>query len=96
MRILVNRGPSDFDEAIDRVLAELKETNLGTEDFEVRLAYLERLNRLRNEERSNRVSPDTMAIVAANILGILIVVGYEQGNVIASKGLGFVLRTKHQ
>jgi hypothetical protein len=94
MTILGWRKPSEFDEAVNRVLANLKEIDLGTEEYVERLAYLERLNKLRSEERSRKVSPDTMAIVAANILGILIVVGYEQGNVIASKGLGFVLRTK--
>lgn len=96
LRILVNGKSSDYDEAIDRVLRELKETDLSTEEYDALLGNLERLNRLRTEDRSRRISPDTMAIVAANILGILIVVGYERGNVLASKGLGFVLKTKHQ
>jgi len=96
MRILINRRTSDFDEEIKRVLAELKETDLGTEEYAERLAYLKRLNKLRSDEQRNRLSPDTIAIVAANVLGILIVVGYEQGNVIASKALALVLRTKHQ
>lgn len=96
MRFFAAGAISDFDEAINRVLAELKETDLDTEKYEARLAYLERLNKMRAEESSKRVSPDTKAVIVTNLLGILIIVGYERGHVLISKGLGFVLRTKHQ
>ena len=41
-----------------------------------------------------RVSPDTMAIVAGNLLGIALIVGHERMNVVTSKALGFVLKSK--
>lgn len=87
---------SILDDSIDRVLEHMKGENPGTEDYEALLADLERLVKLRSEEQSKRVSPDTMAIVAANIFSVLVVVGYEQGHVVISRGLNFLLRTKHQ
>jgi len=45
-------------------------------------------------EKSRRVSPDTLAIVAANIVGILLIIGYERANVVTSKALGFILKSK--
>jgi len=41
-----------------------------------------------------RVSADTWATVAANIAGIMVIVGYERVNVVASKALGFVLKLR--
>lgn len=41
-----------------------------------------------------RPSTDTMLIVGANILGILIIVGYERANVVTSKALGFLRQPK--
>lgn len=45
-------------------------------------------------EKSRRVSPDTLAIIAANVVGILLIIGYERANVVTSKALGFILKTK--
>jgi hypothetical protein len=87
--------PSDLKNSMDRVLRDLETLDMDSEEYKTRLAHVERLSKLRNEERSNRISPDTLAIVTTNLLGILIIVGYERGNVLASKGLGFILRTKH-
>lgn len=41
-----------------------------------------------------RPSTDTMLIVGANLLGILIIVGYERANVVTSKALGFLRQPK--
>lgn len=43
-------------------------------------------------EKPDRVSADTWAMVGANLAGILLIVGYERVNVIASKAIGFVLK----
>ncbi|MET0786968.1 MAG: hypothetical protein ABWY25_09695 [Paenisporosarcina sp.] len=56
--------------------------------------HLERLMKMKAEERRNRVSPDTMAIVGGNLLGILVIVAYEQKHVMVSRGLGLILKAK--
>lgn len=47
---------------------------------------------LRREEADDRrkVSKETLAVIAANLTGIVIILGYERANVIASKALGFI------
>jgi hypothetical protein len=96
LRNFVSRKASNLDDPIDKVLSELDHVNPGTDDYATLLTTLERLYQLQKDERSSRVSPDTLAVVAANLLGILIIVGYEQGHVVVSRGLGFILRTKYQ
>lgn len=43
-------------------------------------------------EERRRISSDTLALIAANLGGILIIIGYERVNVIASKAIGFIMR----
>lgn len=38
------------------------------------------------------IKPDTMALIAANLLGIVLIMNFEKANVITSKALGFVMR----
>jgi hypothetical protein len=92
----VKRRTTLLDDEIHRIRTEMLEVDVYSEEYTTLLATFERLIRLQDANRSNRVSPDTMAIVCANILGILIIVGYEQGHVVASRGLQFLLRTKNQ
>ncbi len=87
---------SVLDESVDKVRAELNTTHPGSEDYAVLLSNMERLISLQSEEQSRSVSPDTLAIIAANLVGILIIVGYEQGHVTVSRAFGSLLKTKHQ
>ena len=87
---------SVLEEQIDRCRNDMDQCNAGTQEYDRLLAVMERLIRLQREERSNRVSPDTLAVVGANLLGILIIVGYEHGHVIGSRAFNLILRTKHQ
>ena len=84
---------SALDDATSRILEEMKTTDLDSDKYLSLLSNLESLVRLKKEESVNRISPDTKALVAANLLGILIIVGYERGHVMVSRGLNFVLRT---
>ena len=39
-----------------------------------------------------KISPDTLVIVAANLLGIILILKYEQLDIISSKALSFVIK----
>lgn len=93
---LFKKKDSILDEPIDRVLEKMANSEPQYEEYPVLLTDLERLVRLRNEEKRNRVSPDTLAVIFGNLLGIGIIVGYEHGHVIGGRALNFILRTKHQ
>ena len=56
---------------------------------------VEKLYRLRNDsERSRKISPDTIATVGANLAGILLIIKHERVNVVASKALGLIMKTR--
>ena len=85
------RKPSVLDEPRDKVLLEMKQYGSDTPEFEKQLAYLERLQELKAQERkSGKVSKDTVWVVVGNVVGILAIVAYEQKHVFSSKGLGFI------
>ncbi len=42
--------------------------------------------------KPRRIKPDTVAVIAANLLGIALILGYEKANVITTKALGFIIR----
>lgn len=95
LRRFVAKKPSILDEPIEKVLNGMNTYDPNDPEFQVLMDHLERLTRLKEHESSkNRVTPDTMAIVAGNLLGILVIVAYEQRHVMVSKGLGFILKTK--
>lgn len=58
------------------------------------LKELELNFKMSESEKPPRVSPDTWAMIAANLAGIVVIVGYERLHVIASKALGFVFKTR--
>jgi hypothetical protein len=60
-----------------------------SEDYATMLNRLERLYKLKEKNAPRQISPDTLLIVAGNILGILVIVAYEHSHVVTSKALSF-------
>lgn len=86
---------SDLDEPIKRILADMEAYGPDNEAYTMLVEHLERLKRMKMEEtHRRRPSPDTVLVVVGNILGILAIVAYEQKHVMASRGLGFVMRPR--
>lgn len=84
---------SVLDEPIEKVLTEMNEVGPDSPEYQKLVEHLERLTRLKSEVNSrNRVSRDTMAIVIGNLVGILIIVAYEQKHVLSSRAQGMILR----
>jgi hypothetical protein len=90
-----NKEKSVLEVAHDRAIANLETLQLGSKEYEAQLKTVESLHTLMFKDRmSRRVSPDTMVLVAANIFGILWITRYERENVVTSKALGFIQRTR--
>lgn len=80
---------------LDRAIIALKTETIGSEDFSKTLGLVERLHDMMDKEKPSSVSKDTMLMVAANLVGILLIISHEQvGNAVTSKALGFVLRPR--
>lgn len=45
-------------------------------------------------DRRRKISPDTLALIGANLAGIVVIIGYERMNVITSKALSFVSKLR--
>ena len=86
---------SEYDKSIKRLLSELDLLDPTSDEHKAILKDIGTLRNWRAEEQTqSRVSPDTLAIVAGNILTVLIIVGYERTNVVTTKALGFLHRGK--
>lgn len=80
---------TEIEKEIDKCILALAEEAETPEQFEEIIDLLKKRQTL-NEKKT--VSPDTIAIIAGNLLGIALILGYEKANVITSKALGFVIK----
>jgi hypothetical protein len=79
-----------LNETIDRVMSDMKNEDPNSEKYTIMVDQLVKLYALKNENRSRRVSPDTLATIMANLLGIGIIVGHERTHIVTSKALTFI------
>lgn len=91
---IFKRRESILDEPIDKILIEMKTYSPDTKEYQAAIEHLDRLMKLKAEERKFKISWDTVAIVAGGLLQVLVIVAYEQKHVMTSKGLGFVIKAK--
>lgn len=80
------------DEQIDAVLDEMNTKGVTSDEYPKLMSYLERLNKLKLNNKLPPVSRDTIALIAGNLLGILMIVMYEQKHVMTSKGFNQIIR----
>jgi hypothetical protein len=85
--------PSIIDEPIEDVLSDMNRYGPSSEEYSQLVDHLDRLVRIKHEQKQTRISPDTMVLVAGNLVGILIIVTYEHNHVMVSKAMNYVLRT---
>ena len=88
---------SKLDDPIDVILEEMKEFGPGTTEYEALLDKLERMSALQSKETwTRRIDPTQVAAVAANLAGIVTIVHFEKINVLTSKAVTMLHRTKTQ
>lgn len=81
-----------LDNAISSTLNSLIGTDPESREFPRLVTAIEKLAELKKVSNSRSVSPDTVAIVVANLVGIMLILNHERASVVASKALGFVQR----
>lgn len=79
---------------IDRVLTLMSNANPISTEYADLTASLSKLYEFKESTSKNRLSKDTMAIVAGNLAGIMMIVGHEKLHVVTSKALGFVMKAR--
>ena len=84
-----------LDDVNERILDEMLEYGPDSVEFLNLLEELERVTAVQAPKGKPReVNWDTVILVAGNLLGILVIVAYEQKHVMTSKSLGFILKPK--
>ena len=81
-----------LEKEIEHLFDALEWCDPTSEDYAIIADNLDRLYKAKGNEQNRFVSPDTYAIIAGNLVGILLILGYEQINVITTKALGFVIK----
>lgn len=92
MKIYKRDKRTSFEKEVDSVLAVMSELEKNSKEYSEMLDNLKNLCESKSKEKDRRISWDTILVVGGNILGILLILGYEKTNIVASKALGFVLR----
>lgn len=85
-----NPEVEELNKAITKVHEQMAEESAESEAFVTMADQLVKLYAQKEKIPSRRISSDTLVTVSGNLLGILIIVGYESRNVVTSKALGFI------
>jgi len=89
------RELQDLDRLIESVYSDLAGFTSDSEEFDKMSDQLKKLLELRTKiAPQTRVSPDVLATVGANLLGIIVILGYEHAHVVTSKALQFVMKLR--
>ena len=83
-----------LDRATDRAIRELDRHPIGSENYVKTMDLVERLHRLKQNEKADPVSKDTLALVSANLLGIIMIIKHEYVNVITSRAMNLLIKPR--
>lgn len=85
---------SKLQKEIDLAFEELRNHDMTSEKYATVLDRVAKMQKLQAETARKPLSPDTMVSAGANLLGIMLIIRHENLNVITSKALNFVGKTK--
>jgi hypothetical protein len=84
-------GNRDIDIEIDRAFRELKTHTVGTQEYVKLLDIISKLYDMKEDQKPSQVSKDTLAVIGANLLGILMIIKHEHvGNFISSRAFSLI------
>ena len=80
--------------AIDIVLEQMALVDSRSDEYAKMTEQLTKLYKLKEMETPKPVSADTLAIIAGNLAGIVLIIGHERAHIVTSKALGFVMKLR--
>lgn len=86
--------PTAIEKAIDQVLTEMETVTADSPEFAKMTEQLVVLYKALPEKKESGVRIETLVPVIGNLAGIVLILGFEKFNVITSKALGFVMKSK--
>lgn len=90
----LKKEPTKLEKAIDELVDELDTVTGDSDEYTKMVENLVKLTKIASEKTHINISPDTVLAVVGNLAGILLILNYEEINVVASKALGFVTKPR--
>lgn len=81
-----------LEKEIESLFASLSDYKKDSKEYAQIADQLVKLYKLKETDSKSKVSPDTWAIIGANLAGILLIIGHERVGIITSKALSFVMK----
>lgn len=94
MKLTKRDKRTNLEKEIDEVIAHMASIGPDTKEYTAMAANLEMLYKAKATEKSRSISPDTIAVIVGNLIGIILIINYEQTGIVTTKALGFVLRSR--
>lgn len=91
---MLKREPSELAIAMSEIYSEMKGFTADSEEYCKMTDQLLKLHSMKTVDRTHRVSADTIATIAGNVVGIALILHYERFHVVTSKALNFVIRAR--
>lgn len=91
---LAPKSNTYVDGEISRIILAMQDEEVHSQKYNALLEQLSKLQKIRQEEKPDRASMNTMLTVGANLLGIALIIKHEDVNVITSKALSFIVKPK--
>lgn len=88
------RPRTTLEKALDKAFSELDKHDVGTSEYGEILDRISKLHKMKEEENPDSISKETLALIATNLLGILMIIKHERVDIITSKALPFVAKPR--
>ena len=82
--------PTALEETIEDLLKHMRAVEEDSEQYSKMADQLVKIYALKQQDTAPTVSPDVLATVLGNLLGIILIVGHERAHIVTSKALLFV------
>lgn len=88
------RPKTKLEEALDRAYTKLESLEIDSKEYRDTLDHIAKLHKMKEDEKPDSVSKDTMALIVTNLLGIFMIIHHERMDIITSKALPFVAKPR--
>lgn len=83
-----------LENAFEKAVRDLGNHETTSEEYAKTLDRVVTLHKMLVEDKPASVSKDTMAVVGANLLGIVLIIKHEFVNVISSRAMSLLIKPK--
>ncbi len=90
----ISQNKTPVEKEMDNLFHELRLHDATSEEYSILLDRLVQLHKLKADEKPPQVSPDTLILASANLLGIIMILHHERLNIITTKAMSIAPRIR--